>query len=1297
MTLSHLFKRLTVSPSVATASPSSSLSVPNSSNSSNVTLTQSPSSGIDREPDINAISGQPLYKHNSHDGREDSGAVYSTTGGGGTGSNAQTSTQTAVCSPHRRVVCNSSKQSAADCQHHQSVVNKCDVPKTRRERPLSGVFDGQRRVRFGEEHAEDGNSETYGSLARSPNPPVTGSPTPPIREAICGCDPSQQLAKEESSGREDDKDDHSDSTSCGSNLNQGWLPIREYRRNHQNSALDQLQDRPCPRDVTTPAVATDGSGPAVDAGKLPAYDAENHYVDSSNSVRFGNLTPGSSRRRTSTVTAIDPAPLPSLRNAYLGGPQPHFASSRSLPSIAGRRSSASAAFTNQSRSSYSSCLSVSMAHQPGSSSQRPFGAEQGASLPRSHSSSLNYGNGVAAETVQVDTCSPQLSRVRFGNGWTVALTKKLSANCHCQFDVWEAELIDIERDGLLAEQFGDGEYLPSPFLQSIVRSAGFEIDEHGEVRSVGEHSENGSSDFEAPLGGAADAGSIRKPVRFAIKLLNVTKCDTSRLKYKMHSLKAEGQQLANLSGQWDVVAEKAAAVNSSNRKAALARPTPQALWSGEGVDVATGDKVYGVAMEAIPGNSLTQVLKHMGSPARMSMAMLALEIAVKFVEAQRHLCDTISEPVINWDTKPGNVIIDLFRSSKSNRVHCRRAVVVDVGDCLTGHEFNFPTRNISRSTPLQSTSSGGANEPTAGGQSSDDQIAPQPAGVGGTPAAPAPPTASTVDTPGRGAAAEGTPSRDRDDPQATPCLSSALSCNREPDTGERTSLRLPDATLCTGNGDIEGIFTGAPQTPRSRTLLANHWEVMTPASRSRVATCEDGQAKVGKYIICTKGYCAPECAVLVFLMASVPQSAQFRKGWYGSADCLSRLLLAKEHRMSAWIDTWMASGHLNRYTMALSVKSSGTPRASPNTALVSRPPVAPNPVLHAEKDGGPAKLLDPKAADGTQRPMSSLRPERQECDAFSCFSEQTPSAATGWLRRRRGGSLTRTFSQMWTQWSKDPSAGQLKKSFTLSPCDITHSEKDLRRGEVAANFRQGAYAFPDCDSENRHLQTPKHSETLSLHPGYRFGNVPGPFDGDENNRNRRVTSSKGEKACGSRECVHERPAPASSDKKHVKTSEVKQDGSKDPTSPTAAATKTVEWFTVKFSQKSVVFSTGLVVAQLLGGPALLHLAERNEVRAVDTLCEWGRVGTSNIFNPDWPNIGPIDMLPRQGIFSTVQWRDQVTRLLHGALAFNPDDRWSLAELSTHLKGMLNDMHKMRQEGTSARLGGKCSMSVDANG
>eukprot|EP01071_Lankesteria_metandrocarpae_P015253 Lankesteria_metandrocarpae@DN947_c0_g1_i2.p1 len=112
---------------------------------------------------------------------------------------------------------------------------------------------------------------------------------------------------------------------------------------------------------------------------------------------------------------------------------------------------------------------------------------------------------------------------------------------------------------------------------------------------------------------------------------------------------------------------------------------------------------------------------------------------------------------------------------------------------------------------------------------------------------------------------------------------------------------------------------------------------------------------------------------------------------------------------------------------------------------------------------------------------------------------------------------------------------------------------------------------------------------------------------------------------------------------------------------------------VQFSQATVVFSTGLVLAQIFGGKGIMQLVKRDEVMAVDMLCEWQHVSELDssencplvsLLN-DRPtfsstdsgedrsvnsltgqrNLRTEDLLPQQGVFSVPPWKGRLCSIL----------------------------------------------------
>ncbi|PHJ22056.1 serine threonine protein kinase [Cystoisospora suis] len=322
--------------------------------------------------------------------------------------------------------------------------------------------------------------------------------------------------------------------------------------------------------------------------------------------------------------------------------------------------------------------------------------------------------------------------LQFG-GLLVRLHRKLSAKCHCQFDVWEGEAVGVVGDeDAVAAAAAAAQVSPAPGKQGT--------DSTSTKKSIPDEEEAIVDDS---LGLANLHGSIvGLGRRFAIKLLEVDGCESSKLKYKTHSVLQEGKQLRSLCLQlWRSRAAAVCQGPQSNRLTSPQRllllqlqqrpqpahhpevyvqqldrllanqhgssrsgtpggvqlpllPIPRYLWTSRGVK-RDGTRVLGVSMERIEGRSLTQILQQMRIPTKTSAALLAVEIAIKLVRAQALLASpsSLEQPIINWDTKPGNVLVELTRSASTQQLHCLRCVIIDLGDALPGPNFSFPTRH----------------------------------------------------------------------------------------------------------------------------------------------------------------------------------------------------------------------------------------------------------------------------------------------------------------------------------------------------------------------------------------------------------------------------------------------------------------------------------------------------------------------------------------------------------------------------------------------------------------------------
>ncbi|PFH37142.1 hypothetical protein BESB_036000 [Besnoitia besnoiti] len=591
--------------------------------------------------------------------------------------------------------------------------------------------------------------------------------------------------------------------------------------------------------------------------------------------------------------------------------------------------------------------------------------------------------------------------LQFG-GLLVRLHRKLSAKCHCQFDVWEGEAVGVvpqEEEAaaavVAAQVKGSSSGGPSASSQSLKGGEAGAKKPNG-TANLADEEEAGIVDNGLSLA-SLHTSIVGIGKRFAIKLLEVDGCDASKLKYKTHSVLQEGKQLRSLCLQlWRTRAAAAAQGPNSSRLTAQQRllllqlqqqpqplhhpevyvqqldrtlanhrsacmqnggssrgagnsgslpstgvqlpllPIPRYLWTSRGIRK-DGTRVLGVSMERIEGRSLTQILQQMRVPTKKSAALLAVEIAIKLVRAQAVLASpsALDQPIINWDTKPGNVLVELTRSVSTQQLHCLRCVIIDLGDSLPGPNFSFPTR---------------------------------------------------------------------------------------------------------------------------------HQPGVSPS-----------------YIICTKGYCSPECAILVFLLAAGSKSSTFRKVWYGQKITSEEMLMAKKQRLDRRWQSWIRHGYLKKVC----------PNATP--------------------------------------------------PGMNSSSEKTGA-----------------------------------------------NEEDANKG------------------------------------------------------------ARGKKECGTAE-----------------GSGKANEGGAAGTSGNGTSKTASSYWEVLLSARSVVFSTGLVIGQLFGGPNLLQVVSRDEVAALDALCEWGCTDSPNVLLGR-KNLHPDVLLPTQGVFAAEPWKGYLKTMLRQTLAFLPSDRWSFEQLESFL-------------------------------
>ncbi|KAF8819552.1 hypothetical protein IE077_000848 [Cardiosporidium cionae] len=666
----------------------------------------------------------------------------------------------------------------------------------------------------------------------------------------------------------------------------------------------------------------------------------------------------------------------------------------------------------------------------------------------------------------------------------VKLHRKLSAKCRCQFDVWEAEAFPTDPAAFIAN-----------FNESTLKSPMLDASKFDEL-ALNIFSEN--------------LKSFRKmgqsSFRFALKLFELKAKGTFYDKYKLHSIAAEGKQLKHLSRQfffsrlrspvcecsifppfnrgstlkptWSLNKNQQATDDEKMGKSSLeideeieamsleeeiysfmlnmsdlksnrmSMPMPRYLWTACGLDCRSGHEILGVAMEMIAGQSLTSILPEFRSSNSGFSNRLVFEVALKIIESQRKLAHDLPYPIINWDTKPGNIILKLVRSPTTKQIHCNRAVIIDLGDALPGPEFWFPSCH----------------------------------------------------TPGK-----------------------------------------------------------------------------TPG-----------------YIICTKGYCSPECAILVFLLASSGRSDNFRKVWYGPSAEREHLQDVRHLRLRHRWQSWSANGFLRR---RLAQSSSGD--SVPPRKVAS---------LNCSKDSTSSSFSQPETntLNDLNNPQEILVTPMKTSSLTGCSNVSTSKLMSS-------NQSSDTVSDNKITGSSPPG-----KSFLLAVSSKTELQDARPPTHPASTASSSSYISPAATVE---------PQAVTESPKIKFSNHSQAEDNI--------------------------PPPEQKSLQHEKS---KERG----------------FWEVCFTTKSVVFSTGLILAQLFGGPNLIQVVQKDEVRAIDALCEWG-FHESNNFLSNISNVGPKDLLPTSGIFSCPPWRDRVQTLLEGCLSFLPSERWSFDEVEMYLRQFQTDV------------------------
>ncbi|KEG00975.1 hypothetical protein YYE_04008 [Plasmodium vinckei vinckei] len=581
-----------------------------------------------------------------------------------------------------------------------------------------------------------------------------------------------------------------------------------------------------------------------------------------------------------------------------------------------------------------------------------------------------------------------------------------------------------------------------------------------------------------------------------------------------------------------------------NKKCKYMNAIPKFLWSSAGT-TKNNEHVLGVAMQMIEGCTLTYIIQKLKGTENINYGLFLLDICKKLVKRLMVISESIDNPIINWDTKPGNIMVD-YKLSKS-KIICKNVTIIDIGDALPGRCFFFPTN---------------------------------------------------------------------------------------PSYYEKIKIN-------NGNKNFNFLY----------------------------------------YVICTKGYCSPECALLVFLLSSLNKSDQFRKTWYGADSNIYHINKTKQlrikYRWKKLLDLRFIQPIVKRKEIAYCEPplntmfrncncNSATGSSGNNTAsyLNENNNVDLREIyLNCEQN---KNIINHNSNDNAY-----ISNHITSCSS-KCTSKKNSECSITNMKTVFSEKIDLNTYIMPTNKSTYP-AGYMNT-------DINNNNNDDKE---CTSLREQTNGNNILNERNIYLPNNIYDKKNKLHLEY-------PMKGIDENKLEHKNSDEHQNDILKNYylhnvCTHDIPDD------NLKTEYVDNDeimdylNNKDhllkkiETDLNNCDRKTrrkkeydyfemhsVDTWVIKFTTQTTIFSVGLVLCQLFGGQNLLTVANKNEVKVVDLLCEWNCKNSTNIYSGE-KNITIDDLLPNKGVFSNDIWKENVSNIIKNCLHFIPSQRYSFQQLYNDLK------------------------------
>ncbi|KJP89481.1 hypothetical protein AK88_00924 [Plasmodium fragile] len=601
---------------------------------------------------------------------------------------------------------------------------------------------------------------------------------------------------------------------------------------------------------------------------------------------------------------------------------------------------------------------------------------------------------------------------------------------------------------------------------------------------------------------------------------------------------------------------------------------PKYLWTSVGI-TKNNEHVLGVAMQMIDGCTLTYIIQKLKGTENVKQGQFLLDICKKLVKHLMIICESVDNPIINWDTKPGNIMIKY--ETGISKIVCKKVTIIDVGDALPGRRFYFPTNPA-------------------------------------------------------------------------------------------------------------------------------YYE------KIRINNFQKNFNNFLYYVICTKGFCSPECALLVFLLSSLNKSEQFRKTWYGANSNIFHITKTRQlrikHRWKKLLDLRFIQPIVKKKDFMLSGQT-----FSPGNGKCP---------CNSEEDD--VRSISSRNKDSTycasvSDGSSYNRMNNNRNNAKSSTISNTKGNSSGSKRTihmEKNGAVPHPVSVNVSLSHNHPNMRGVSGNGTIRNSNNGNS---LSANPASSIPHSGATQNGNSYNSTNMIQKDRDNE-INGNSGYKKSSSNlikekensvsprcKPVDLVPPNVNSEQANAESSEKRATSDIHHQNSAEEDILKGHylmkICTHDMNDDGALEHYSDNAEIKeflskkdekikdmeiklnesekkkkkkKEIEYFkmqnidswVVKFTTKTTIFSVGLVLCQLFGGNNLLSVVNKDEVKVVDVLCEWNCKNSTNIYSGE-KNITINDLLPSKGIFSDALWKRKIKKIINKCLQFVPSRRCSFKELYEDVK------------------------------